>query len=121
MPLPAIFDGVSIKRFLQGAVVGLVATAFIGFNWAGWMTENAARQMAGKETGAALAAVLGPMCADKFRSGPEATLNLAELKKTASWMQDSYIQKGGWATFPGTAATDTAIAQECAKLLMTAQ
>jgi len=64
--------------------------------------------------GAALAAVLGPMCADKFRSGPDATLNLAELRNTASWMQDSYIQKGGWATFPGTAAIDPAIAQECA-------
>ena len=32
---------------------------------------------------------------------------------------DSYIQKGGWATFPGMGSPDLAIAQACAKLLTT--
>ena len=64
--MPAILDRVSVKRFLQGAGVGLVATAFIGFNLAGWMTESAAREIAAKKISVALAAVLGPICADRL-------------------------------------------------------
>jgi hypothetical protein len=64
-------------------------------------------------------AVLAPMCADKFRGASDAAVNMTEFKKVSSWMQDSYIQKGGWATFPGLSAPDLAIAQACAKLLTT--
>ena len=42
---------------------------------------------------------------------------MAELKKVSSWMQDSYIEKGGWATFPGNASPDRSVAQACATLL----
>jgi len=34
--------------------------------------------------------------------------------------KDAYIQKGGWATFPGMSSPDLAIAQECARLLTAA-
>jgi len=44
---------------------------------------------------------------------------MAELKKVSSWMQDSYIEKGGWATFPGSASPDRSVAQACATLLTT--
>lgn len=99
--------------------MGGLATAFIGFNWGGWMLESTAKQSAVKDTSAALVAVLAPMCADKFRTASDSTLNMAEFKKVNSWMQDSYIQKGGWATFPGMSSPDLAIAQACAKLLTT--
>lgn len=117
MQIPAILEGPSLTRLLQGAFVGAVATMVIGFNWGGWMLERTAREMAVKDTGSALVAVLSPMCADKFRGGPDATVNMVELKKVSSWMQDSFIQKGGWATFPGMTSPDLAVAQECAKLL----
>ena len=119
MQLPAILEGESLRRLIQGAIVGGLATAFIGFNWGGWMLESTAKQSAVKDTSAALVAVLAPMCADKFRTASDSTLNMAEFKKVNSWMQDSYIQKGGWATFPGMSSPDLAIAQACAQLLTT--
>ena len=117
MNLPAILEGPSITRLVQGAVAGTVVTVLVGFNWGGWWTQGGARQMAEKSTSAALVAVLAPMCADKFRHGADATQNMVEFKKVSTWQQDSYIQKGGWATFPGMASHDLAIAQACAKLL----
>jgi hypothetical protein len=42
---------------------------------------------------------------------------MVELKKTSSWQQDTYIEKGGWATFPGMSAPDRSVAQACANLL----
>jgi hypothetical protein len=119
MQLPAFLEGESLKRLMQGAAVGAVATAFIGFNWGGWTTQSTAKQMALADTSTALVAILGPMCADKFRAASDVAANLAEFKKVSSWQQDSYIQKGGWATFPGMAAPDLAVAQACAKLLTT--
>jgi hypothetical protein len=117
MQLPSILQGESLTRLLQGAFVGFVATVVIGFGWGGWTLGSTARQMAEKNASAALVAVLAPMCADKFRGGPDAAQNMAEFKKVSSWMQDSYIQKGGWATFPGMTSPDLAIASACAKLL----
>jgi hypothetical protein len=32
-------------------------------------------------------------------------------------MQDSYIEKGGWATFSGEATPERGVAQACANLL----
>jgi len=119
MRLPAILEGESLRRLIQGAIFGCVVTAFVGFNWAGWTTESNARLLATKDTADALVAVLGPMCADKFRSASDATQNMAELKKVSSWQQDSFIQKGGWATFPDMTSPGLAIAQACAKLLAT--
>lgn len=117
MRLPAILEGESLRRLIQGALAGGLVTALIGFNWGGWMLESTARQMAVKDTSAALVAVLAPMCADKFRTASDATLIMTEFKKVNSWQQDSYIQKGGWATFPGMNSPDLAIAQACAMLL----
>src|SRR5271169_318726 len=81
MQLPDILQGESLKRLLQGAVVGFFATVIVGFNWGGWTLESTAKQMADKSTNAALVAALAPMCADKFNQASDASLNLAELKK----------------------------------------
>jgi hypothetical protein len=117
MQLPPILQGESLIRLLQGALVGFLATAIIGFNWGGWTLESTARQMAEKSAIAARVAALAPMCADKFQQAADAKLNMAELNKVNSWMQDSYIEKGGWATFPGTASPERGVAQACADLL----
>jgi len=44
MQLPAMLEGESRKRLMQGALAGALATAFIGFNWGGWMLESTAKQ-----------------------------------------------------------------------------
>jgi hypothetical protein len=119
--LPSILQGESLTRLLQGAFVGFLATVVIGFNWGGWTLQSTATQMAERSASAALVTVLAPMCADKFRQASDAKLNMAELQKANSWMQDSYIQKGGWATFAGMSSPDNAVAQACAKLLTTLQ
>jgi hypothetical protein len=117
MQLPAILEGPSLTRLLQGAFAGFLATVIIGFSWGGWTLGSTARETAVKQTSAALVAVLAPICADKFKSATRATQNMAEFKKVNSWQQDSFIQQGGWATFPGLAGPDLAIAQACANIL----
>jgi hypothetical protein len=117
MQLPSILHGESLTRLLQGAVVGFVATVIIGFNWGGWTLESTARQMAEKSANTALVTALAPMCADKFQRAADASLNMVELKKVNSWMQDSYIEKGGWASFPGMDSPERGVAQACANLL----
>jgi predicted negative regulator of RcsB-dependent stress response len=117
MQVPSILEGESLKRLLQGAFVGFLATVVIGFIWGGWTLQSTAKKMAVTDTSAALVAVLAPICADKFQSASEASQNMAEFKKVSSRQQDSYIQKGGWATFPGMGSPDLAIAQACANIL----
>jgi hypothetical protein len=121
MEMPAIVQGESFKRLLQGAFAGFLATVVIGFNWGGWTLGSTARQMAEKSANTALVAAFAPMCADKFRNASDAMLNMGQLKKVDSWMQDSYIEKGGWATFPGMTSPDRGIAQACANLLTAQQ
>jgi len=117
MQVPSMLQGESLTRLLQGAFAGFLATVVIGFSWGGWTLGSTAKEMAEKNASAAVVAVLAPICAEKFRQGAEATANLAELKKVNSWMQDSYIEKGGWATFPGMTSPDRGVAQACVTLL----
>jgi hypothetical protein len=117
MQFPPILQGESPKRLLQGAFVGFLATTIIGFSWGGWMLESTARQVAENHANTTLVAALAPMCADKFRQAADASLNMAELAKVSSWMQDSYIEKGGWATFPGMVSPEHGVAKACADLL----
>lgn len=117
MQIPDMLQGESLKRLLQGAVAGFLATVVIGFNWGGWTLGSTARQMAEKSSNTALVAALAPICAEKFRNASNATLNMVEFKNVSSWMQDSYIEKGGWATFPGLTSPERGVAQACANLL----
>ena len=41
MQVPSILQGKSLKRLLQGAAAGAVATMIIGFNWGGWTLRSA--------------------------------------------------------------------------------
>jgi hypothetical protein len=56
-------------------------------------------------------------CVDKFQHDVDAKTNLTELMKISSWQQGSFVQKGGWATLPGTESGNSALAQACANLL----
>src|SRR5438034_1260999 len=106
MQMPSILQGESLSRLVQGAIAGFLATVVVGFNWGGWTLESSANLLAEKRASSALVTVLAPMCADKFRQAPDATANMVELKKVSSWMQDTFIEKGGWATFGGMNSPD---------------
>ena len=65
----------------------------------------------------AVVEALAPICADRFQRAAEAQTNLAQLKKVNTWEQDNFIEKGGWATFPGMTSPERGVAQACANLL----
>ena len=117
MQMPVILEGESLTRLWQGTAAVAVVTMIIGFAWGGWTLGSTAKENATKAAASALVAVLAPICADKFKQAANAPANMAELKKVNTWQQDSYIEKGGWATFPGMNTPDRAVAQACANLL----
>jgi hypothetical protein len=117
MQLPSILHGDSPTRLLQGAAAGAVATLVIGFNWGGWVTGGTAKEMTQKSVSSALVSALSPICVDKFQHSADAAANLTELKKVNPWQQGSFIEKGGWATMPGSEAANAAVAESCATTL----
>ena len=62
---------------------------------------------------------LAPVCVDKFQRAGDASANLAALKKIDTWSQGDFVEKGGWATVPGTNSSErvSAVARACAALL----
>ncbi len=116
MQLPQMLQGDSLKRLIQGAVVGAIATIIVGFNWGGWTLGSTAAKQAADAEQAAVVRVLAPICADKFQRSADAGANLAALKKADSWRRDEMIEKAGWTTFPGS-EPDRGVAEACANLL----
>jgi len=100
MQVPSILQGDSLKRLMQGAFIGFLATVVIGFNWGGWTLGSTANKMAEKSASTAVVAALAPICVDKFQHASGAAANLAELRKVSSYQQSSFVEKGGWATLP---------------------
>jgi hypothetical protein len=117
MQVPSILQGDSPTRLLQGAAAGAVATLFMGFYWGGWVTGGTAKEMAQQSATTALVMALAPICVDKFQRSTDAATNMTELKKTSSWQQSSFIEKGGWATFSGSDQANSSVADACATLL----
>ena len=76
MELPAILQGDSLTRLLQGAAVGAAATLLVGFNWGGWVTGGTAKEMAQKGVSSALVSVLSPICVEKFQHSAASPPNL---------------------------------------------
>jgi hypothetical protein len=121
MPTSAWYQGESLKRLLQGASVGVVATLAIGFGWGGWMLGSTAKTLADSTASSAVVAAIAPICVDQFQRSAGAADNLTALKKTDSWQQAAYVEKGGWATMPGSKAADSGVSQACAAILSAAK
>ena len=107
----------ALKPALWGAAAGAIALAIVGFNWGGWVTGGTAETIAKDRAATAVVAVLAPICVEKFRQAAGASANLAEMKKATSWGQSTFIEKGGWATMPGSTEPDSAVARACAEML----
>jgi hypothetical protein len=117
MQTPTFLQGERPIDFVKGALAGAVATLIVGFYWGGWTLGSTAKEMAQKSATTAVVAVLAPICVDKFQRASDAAANLIELKKISTWQQSSYIEKGGWATLPGSDKADSAVASACASML----
>jgi len=106
-----------VKRLLQGAAVGAVATVAIGFGWGGWMLGSTAKTLAETTANTAVVAAVAPICVDQFQHSSDAVKNLTALKKTDTWEKAAFVDKGGWAVMPGSKAVESGVPQACAALL----
>ena len=113
---------VETKPALWGVVGGAIAMAIVGFSWGGWVTGSRAETDATQRANSAVVVALAPVCVEKFKHAADVVANLAALKKVDSWSQGDFVEKGGWATLPGSSppAPVTAVAQACASLLVAA-
>ena len=119
MQVPSMLQGESVKRLLQGAAAGAVATMFVGFYWGGWSLGSTATKLADEQANAAVVAALTPICVEKFLQNSDAKANLAVLQKiSTTWEQGQYLEKGGWATQPGATSPDYHLARACAEKLV---
>lgn len=100
-----------------GAAIGAAALAIVGFSQFGWVLGGTAERMAGDRAQAAVVAGFVPLCVDRFRSQPDAPARLAQLRQTSSWQRSDFVERGGWATFPGSARPNAGVATGCADAL----
>ena len=113
---------VEVKPALWGVAGGAVALAIVGFTWGGWVTGSKAEAGATERANAAVVVALAPVCVENFKHAADVSANLAALKTTESWSQGEFVEKGGWATVPGSNPPDqvSAVARACALLLVSA-
>ncbi len=121
MDMPEMLRGDSPVRLIQGAVAGAIATIVIGFAWGGWTLGGTASKMVDEASRTAVTAALVPICVDKFQHTSNAAENLALLKKTVSYEQGSFVEKGGWSTLPGGDPSHYTLSQACATALADAK
>jgi hypothetical protein len=118
MEVPAILQGDSLTRLLQGAAAGAVVTALVGFNWGGWTLGSTVERVANERAETSVVAALSPICVEQFRHAANASANLTELNKVSyAWDRGTFIEQGGWATMPGSEKADSAVAKACAETL----
>ena len=87
--------------------------------WGGWVTGGSAEATAAQRANAAVVVALAPVCVERFQRANDVPANLAALKKVDAWSQGDFIEKGGWATAPGSKPSEqaSAVAKACALLL----
>ena len=117
MQIPSILQGESLKRLLQGAAVGAVATIFVGFSWGGWSLGSTADKMAKEQSERAVVAALAPVCADKFRALPDAEAKTVALSKVEAWKRGEEFPKQ-FVTLPGETYPSSALVRACYALLV---
>jgi hypothetical protein len=108
------------KPWIQGAVVGAVAAAIIGFSWGGWVTGGSADKRVAVATHDATVTALASICVERFRAQADAPAKLVELTKTSSWDRGNVIERSGFALMPGEKSADSDVARACAESLSVA-
>ena len=106
-----------IKPAVIGAVGGAIIAAIVGFTWGGWVTGASAEQMAKRNADNAVISVLAPICVQQFQKQADSGAKLIELKALPSYDQGSFVEKGGWATMPGSEGPVVGVARGCATIL----
>jgi hypothetical protein len=108
---------VNTKPWIQGAVVGAVACAIVGFSWGGWVTGSTATKESQTAAHDAVVAALAPVCAAQFRTQADAPAKIDALAKASSWERGSLVEKSGFAMMPGSKTSDSDVARACGEML----
>ncbi len=109
-----------MRPALWGAAGGAALLAIIGFAWGGWMTAASARGVSDASAYTAVVGVLSPICAVQFGQQPDAAAKLAELTALRPNERIGFIEKGGWATMPGSEKPLSGVASGCIAILIAA-
>jgi hypothetical protein len=107
----------SLKPGTWGVVIGATAISVLGFTIFGWTLGGTAERMAKERAQTAVVDVLTPICVERFQQQADAPAKLMEFNKASSWDRRLIIEKGGWATAPGTDTPNSAVATACAERL----
>ena len=107
-----------LKPGIWGVIVGAVATMIIGFSWLGWTLGSTADRLARARIESAVASALTPICVQSFMKQADAPKQLTGLKGIESWRQREVVEKGGWATMPGSTTPADGVASACAEALV---
>ena len=98
---------------LQGAIVGAITLAIVGFNWGGWVTASTASKMTLEASNSAVAAALTPHCLALSAADPASADIMTALGKASTWDKRSIIEKSGWATPLGAEEPSWELAESC--------
>ena len=101
---------------LAGIAIGVAATVAVG-SMAGLVSSAAAEKMASEKAAVAVVAALTPICIAQSRSDPDSEAKIAQLKAVGWYGRSKLIMQDGWATMPGSAEPDAAVANACAEKL----
>lgn len=107
-----------VKPASWGAVGGFVAALALGFGFLGWMTGDAAEQMANQRASDALVAALAPVCAATALRQPDAVTHVAAIKDiSSSFDRRKYVQSHEWVPTAQEGRVRNRIADACARIL----
>ncbi len=110
-----------IKPAIWGVVIGSVGTMIVGFSSMGWTLNSTAQKAAHDRAELAVTAALTPLCVQSFMKQADATKQLTGLRDTDSWKRQEFVEKGGWATMPGSKEAAPGVANACAEALVKAK
>jgi hypothetical protein len=107
-----------LKPGIWGVVMGAAGTMIVGFTWLGWTLGSTAERIAQQRTEVAVTAALTPICVQNFMQASDAAKQLTGLKEIDSWRRSEFVEKGGWATMPGSTTPADGVASACATELL---
>lgn len=98
-----------IKLGLWGAALGAFALFGVGFGISGWVLGGTAQERV--ET--ALIDRLTGICIAQFHQDPMKDQKAKALNELPYSKRGEFVARHGWATMPGDAAPDSAVAEKC--------
>ena len=107
-----------IKPLVGGIAIGAIALLIVIF-WTGWvMTSSSAKEQGEQMAKEAVLENLVPICVAQYLQDSNKVEKYVELKETAYWQRDDYVEKIGWSIMPGSKSSVRGVADKCAKQIL---